>query len=336
MVNDASRLDASVIVLNYNGHHLLNTCLGALMIQSGVSYEVIVVDNGSTDDSVATTRSRYPTIRVIELPTNIGVAAGYNVGFLACSTEFLVTLNNDTAVQPGWLRALVDAARSSSRIGSVASLLCMADHPDMIDSAGISLDILGCAWDRLGGHHKSAAGSAIHDVFGASAGAALYRREMLNDVGLFCGHFFAYLEDVDLAWRARLRGWSAVCVPQALVLHVNSATSGHRSSFKLWHLGRNRLWCIARNYPSPQWLCYLPLIISYDIAASAYHAVIGKTLDPLRGRSRGLRTLRSLRPERSDIQRRRTMTWRMFRQQVSGLGSQESLFMRCRRLLADR
>jgi len=305
----ATSCQVSVIVLNYNGRHLLEACLSGVMHQTDIMYEVILVDNGSQDHSVDFVRKHFPEVRVVELPKNVGVAAGYNVGLRAAQGTYLVTLNNDAVPQAGWLSALVAAVGTYPNVGSVASLVCRADDPSMIDSAGICVDVTGSAWDRLGGYPLNASGTSVREVFGVSAAAALYCRTMLDDVGLFAEHFFAYLEDVDLAWRSRLRGWTAVIAPRAVVVHEHSATSGEGSPFKLWHLGRNRIWCLIRNYPSPACWRFFFVIVGYDIAASVFQAVYCGTWQPLRGRVNGLRAARRILQERSQMQAKRRIGW---------------------------
>lgn len=305
--------NVSVIVLNFDGALLLERCLSSVMQQTDVPFELIVVDNGSSDRSLALVEEQFPDARIIALPENRGVAAGYNAGLRAARGRLLVVLNNDTAVCSGWLRALVDAAGSDRRIGSVASLLCRADAPGVIDSAGICVDITGSAWDQFGGEPRSRVGTSPREVFGACAGAALYTRAMLDDVGLFDPDFFAYLEDVDLAWRARLRGWQTLLQPNAVVLHVHSATAREGSPFKLWHLGRNRVWLLFRTYPAPFCWYALPLIVAYDVMASLYALLVRRDLHALRGRVRGLGTLHRQISHRASIQRRRSVAWSALR-----------------------
>jgi GT2 family glycosyltransferase len=314
-----------VVVLNHNGERFLGPCLDSVLQQRDVEFDVIFVDNGSTDGSVVFVRQQFPAVRIIALGRNSGVAAGYNAGMQAVTGEFIVVLNNDTHVQAGWLRALHDAANTDPTIGAVSSLLCRDDQPDVIDSAGIALNVTGYAWDYLSGCPRTDAGLSARRVFGASAGAALYRRAMLLDVGMFDERFFAYLEDVELAWRARLRGWHAVVAPDAVVLHRHSATSGEGSRFKRWHLGRNRVWLLTQVYPNPSCWCYLPLIAGYDLLASVYHLLVWRDTSAVLGRVRGLRDLGPALRRRAEIQRNRTARWRDVRAAFSPLEGPRAL-----------
>jgi GT2 family glycosyltransferase len=140
-------------------------------------------------------------------------------------------------------------------------------------------------------------------VFGASAGAALYRRAMLEEIGLFDQAFFMYLEDVDLAWRAQLAGWKALYAPQAVVYHLHSATAGQGSAFKRRLLGRNKLWLMAKNYPRHGLMRYLPAIVAYDAMAVAYTLLFQRDINPLKGRIEGLKGLRPMMKKRRRVQR---------------------------------
>ena len=235
----------TVVVVNWNGLSLLRRCLPPVLAQRGVPYEVIVVDNGSSDGSLDWLRRlsatlaaapAAPPVRILASERNLGFAAGNNLAIRESQAPFVATLNNDARPEPGWLAALVAAAEADPKIGSCAAQLVFASRPEVVNSAGIALDRAGIAWDREVGAARHPPGPAT-EVFGASAGAALYRRAMLDDVGLFAESFFMYLEDVDLAWRARLRQWQCVYVPAAVVHHLHSASAGEGSPFKLWHLG---------------------------------------------------------------------------------------------------
>jgi GT2 family glycosyltransferase len=249
---------------------------------------VVLVDNGSTDGSVEWVEAHFSQVRLIRNAHNVGFAAANNQAIRATETEFIATLNNDTRVAPGWLAALVETAGSGPAVGMVASKMLFADQPDTINSAGIALDPLGIAWDRLGGAPDDSDEKASQ-VFGPCAGAALYRRAMLHQIGLFDEDFFAYLEDVDLAWRARWAGWRCLYAPAARVYHVHSATGGEGSPFKNRLLGRNKVWLVVKNYgPTGRLLAYLPLIALYDLAAVAFALFAQGNVHNLLGRLDGL------------------------------------------------
>lgn len=190
-----------------------------------------------------------------------------------------------------------------------AKVLYMAP-PSLIDSAGIEIDRAGFAWNRYNGQPEELDEREPYEVFGPSAAAALYRREMLDDVGLFDEGFFAYYEDVDLAWRARLRGWRCLYVPTARVYHVHSATSGHGSPFKQYYLTRNKLWTTLKNYPAPALWLRLPTILLYDLMADLYRLILERDASSIRGRLAALGGLPTVLHQRRIIQQQRRISRR--------------------------
>ena len=296
----------SVVVVTWNGLHHLRGCLPPVLAQAlpdGAGLEVIVVDNASTDGSrafLADLAARDRRVRVVLNDRNEGFSAPNNRAFRVARGEFVATLNNDAPPRPGWLAALLEPARADGRVGSVASRMVFAHAPDVIQSAGIAVDRAGMAWDRLLGRPAHTSECAPVEVFGASAGAALYRWALLDELGGFDARFFMYLEDVDLAWRAQLAGWRAVYAPAAVVHHAHSASAKEGSPLKNWHLGRNKLWTIAKCYPSPGLQRYLPAIVAYDVASLPYTMAARRDASPLLGR---LAALRGLRPILADRRR---------------------------------
>jgi len=275
----------SVVILNWNGRPFLEPCLQSLQAQSFRNFEVIVVDNGSADGSVELLREQFGWARLIVNEQNRGFAAANNQAIRASDMPFVATLNNDTRPEPDWLGALVAALEANPEVGSCASKMLFADRPGVINSAGIAIDRAGIAWDRLGGQPDEPGEAMPQKVFGACAGAALYRRTMLNEIGLFDEDFFAYLEDVDLAWRAQAAGWRALYVPTARVAHHHSGTAVEGSPFKSRLLGRNKVWLIAKNYPWPHWLW--PAVMAYDVGA-VLAALLRGDVNPAVGRWWGL------------------------------------------------
>ena len=299
---------ASIIVVNWNGKRYLEECLLALLAQTYSPYEVILVDNGSHDGSVDFVAERFPQVRIIENGENLGFAAGNNVAIRVARGDYIVTLNNDTRAEPDWLEELVKVTEADPRIGMCASKMLFYYHTGVLNSTGISLDRAGIAWDRRGGERDDGREREPIEIFGPCAGAALYRQEMLDEVGLFDEDFFAYHEDVDLAWRARSRGWRCMYSPRAVVYHVHSGTGLEGSAFKNRLLGRNKIWTMVKNYPVPQIFLFLPLIAFYDLASAFYSLLKRRDASPLRGRLASLGVLRQMLRKRREIQRRRTLS----------------------------
>ncbi len=281
----------SALVVNRDARDLLLACLDSLergLTDLGGPAEVVVVDNGSSDGSADAVRSRHPRARIVELASNEGFAAGVNAGVAASSGRWLLLLNNDATIEPGAVAALLRAAAGRADVGSLAAQMRFARN-GAINSAGLGVDRLGVAFDRHLGEAPSAAGADVVEVFGASAGAALVRRAMLEEIGGFDASLFMYLDDVDVAWRARMAGWTCLYVPAAVVHHHHSASSVHGSAFKHLHVGRNRVRLLARHATTAQLLRYGPAIVANDLGYVIVAGLGDRTLAPLRGRLQGIR-----------------------------------------------
>lgn len=241
----------SVIIPNYNGRRLLDPCLRALLRQTYAQklIEVILVDDASTDDSVAYVREHYPQVKIVELAHNSGLAAGCNAGARAAASDLLVMLNNDTEPEPGWLAALVEVAEAHPLAGAVASKMLLFDRRDTLHNAG---DVMGAdgiprnrgVWEIDGGQYDTRT-----EVFGGCGGGVAYRRDAWEAAGGFDERLFMYLEDVDLAWRLQLLGWQARFAPAARLYHHLSATGG--GTLASYYTGRNTIWVIAKDMPDP-------------------------------------------------------------------------------------
>ena len=306
---------ASILVVTWNGRPLLERCLPALAAQTLRDRELVVVDNGSTDGSLELIPRVCPDAAVVRSATNRGFAAGNNLGLARCRGRYLALLNNDCLPEPDWLERAV-AVAEASEAGMIATHQLRAAAPTIVDSAGIALDRAAIAWDRGGGRPVADGPGADGwgPLFGPSGGAALYRRELLADVGPFDAELGSYYEDVDLAWRARLRGWRCAEAPDARCLHLGSATGGRNRPLKRFLLGRNKLWVAARCYPGPGLHRYLTAIVAYDLTALAAYAAATRPdrvpaaarLAALRDRLAALRNLPRQLARRRVIQARRT------------------------------
>lgn len=307
----------AVILVNWNGLHHLRTCLPALAAQRHADREIVVVDNGSTDGSVEWILRKWPRVRLIQSGANVGFAAANNAAIRSSDADWVALINNDAVPDPDWLSALAEIALSDERLGSVASLMLFEDDPATINSAGIALDTAGIAWDRLGGAPVSEGGDEA-EVFGASAGAALYRRSALVDVAeigsagrpeYFDERFFMYFEDVDLAWRLRLRGWKSRYAPGARALHRGSASAGEGTPFKNRLLARNKVWTVLKDYPGWPLVRHSPLVLAYDLASAPYRLLFQGQTAALRGRLDALSGIRETMRRRRRVQARRTADW---------------------------
>lgn len=274
----------SVIVVNYNGLRFLQKCLDSLLAQTYKNIEIVLVDNCSADGSASFIKANYPSVRLIENEANLGFALANNIGIKSSSGELVATLNNDTEAAPQWLGSLVDAAISAEDVGMCASKMLFMKRPGIIDSTGVCISRSGACWDR-GMFERDDGQYAFGEVFGPCAGAALYKKKMLDEIGLFDEDFFAYMEDVDLAFRGRLAGWKCMYVPEAVVYHFHGGTAGYGSEFTIYYGNRNIIWNAMKNYPLPMLLASLPFIIARNLAVIPYYTVRGHGLTILRSKA---------------------------------------------------
>jgi GT2 family glycosyltransferase len=280
---------------------MLQTCLESLARQTAADFEIIVVDNGSHDGSARLVHSDWPSVRLLALTHNRGFSGGVNAGFHLARGEYLVLLNNDAQADPDFIASLVAPLRHNRALGATAGIMTFAHQPRLVASAGIRFHRDGVALDDRMLQAVSDLPTTPTPVWGASGGADAYRRAALQDVGCFDEQYFAYLEDVDLAWRLRLRGWETLLNPAAQVRHVYSATGGEGSPFKDWLVARNRWRVIWRCVPTPLLRRDWPLMLQYDLLACALGAARGRWTT-LTGRIAALQQLPALASQRRQIQ----------------------------------
>lgn len=284
----------SVVILNFNGKKYLDDCITSVLAQTFRDYEVIIVDNGSSDGSVEYLETQYPWVKVVKNRENLGFAEGTNTGIRQAKGEYILTLNNDTRMDNRFLECLIRVMKSDGGVGICAPKMIFCDN--RINSAGICISRSGAAWDRGMSEPDKGQYDSQQEVFGSCAGAALYRREMLEEIGLFDEDFFLYMEDVDLAFRGRLAGWKCFYVPDAKVHHVYGGTTGVGSDLSVYYGNRNILWYVVKDFPGRLLIISLPWIIGRCLAVVPYYARMGKgriilksKLDALRGLPRMLR-----------------------------------------------
>lgn len=288
---------ASVIIPNWNGIKLLKPCLDSLRRQTLAPIEIIVVDNASTDNSLAVLNAEYPEVRVLAQKHNSGYTGGCNAGLRAARGRYLVLLNNDTEAEPDWLAQLVRGLSLHPEAGMATSRIMLFDRRDILNAAGDNYGRNGLPDSRGVWQQYSPEYTSLCYVFGGSGGAVAYRREMLAQVGLFEESFFMWCEDVDMSWRSQLAGWKCVYVPDAVIYHHLSATGG--GALASYYVGRNTLWVIARNYPPGLFRKYRRHIWSaqWRIMVSALKAWRGEAARArLRGQVAGLLTMGRWRP----------------------------------------
>ena len=241
--------NTAIVIPNWNGAHHLPECLDSLAGQTLDATEVVVVDNGSRDDSVELLEDRYPWVQVIRHAENLGFSAAVNRGIQATTTEFIALLNNDTRVEPDWLERLVNAMQRWPQASFAACKMLRYDPPHRIDSAGDRFSLLAGAGVNLGAGEPRNARSQLAWTFGACAGAAIYRRALFDDIGRFDEDFFLVFEDVDLDLRAQVAGHRCLYVPDAIVYHKRGASTDNASMEVRSRTWRNAIWVAGKNLP---------------------------------------------------------------------------------------
>ena len=318
----------SVIIPTWNGKQFLQVCLDSLSQQTYGDFETILVDNGSSDGTVPYVREHYPWVTLVELAENCGFSGGNNRGLQECSGEYIVTLNNDTQTAPDFLTELVKAVEADGKIGMVAAKMLNFHQNGRIDSIGINATTNGMGQNIGVGEQDAGQHDTTVEPFGACAGAALYRRTMLEETGFFDGDFFAYYEDLDLAWRGRLSGWRAVKAPGAVVQHIHSATGGRMSAFTVYHVHRNKWYVLLKNWPITLILIHLHRIILQDLAALILAALRGRLAAALRARLRVLGDLPVILRKRHAVQSLRTAPVLEIEQLLTSGNSMLQVFVR--------
>ncbi|MDE5865392.1 MAG: glycosyltransferase family 2 protein, partial [Lachnospiraceae bacterium] len=224
-------MDITVVIPNYNGINYLPECLQALESEhqypSTPDFSILVVDDCSTDGSVRLISERFPDVKTILLSENTGFCHAVNVGIQEVNTPYIILLNNDTKVKSGFIKALYTAIQRNPRVFSVSAKMLMWDKPELIDDAGDYYCALGWAYARGKGRPAASYDKPVN-VFSACGGAAIYSKSGFNKIGLFDENHFAYLEDLDIGYRARINGFINLYEPQAEVLHFGSASTGSR------------------------------------------------------------------------------------------------------------
>lgn len=251
----------SVVIPNYNGEKFLKICLQSLSEQSFTDFEVVFVDNGSIDNSCSIISLCYPEVHLIRLDRNYGFSRAVNEGIKASKGEYVVLLNNDTEAERDWLRNLVKCIESDRKIFSCSSKMIQYIDRSKIDDAGDQYNILGWAYKR-GDNDSKDCYCMDEEIFSSCAGAAIYRKQVFEEIGNFDESFFAYMEDVDISYRAKIFGYKNVFCSSAIIYHIGSGTSGSKyNSFKVKLASRNNVYVVLKNMPLPQLLLNSPFLV---------------------------------------------------------------------------
>ena len=298
--------EVSVIVVNWNGRALLSECLESLRKQVYTCFSTVLVDNGSTDGSVDFVGKKFPEVRIITLPENLGFSVANNMAIRSVGSNYVALLNNDAVAHPFWLNNLVAALKSAPEAGFAASKILLYEERSAIDRAGDSYTTAGTGLLRGRG-----AGAGDYDrkewVFGACAAAGLYRMGMFKDIGLFDEDFFLLYEDVDLSFRAQLRNYRCLYVPEATVYHKSSSSIVHDSPTSVYYSHRNLEWVYLKNMPARLIRKSIIFHMIYNVAACLYFLGNGRIVDFFRAKRDALKGLSGVFQKRRGIQKNRVV-----------------------------
>jgi hypothetical protein len=300
--------ETSVIVINMNGLQFLEACFSALGRQTYTDFETLLVDNGSTDRSIEFVKENFPHVSVVALGRNFGFGGGNNKGILAARGKYIVLLNNDTEVEPNWLAELVRGIASDPKVAMCASKLVFADNPGIVDSAGDEIAWFGQTFTYR--YYPAEHPDVIRPrrCFSACAGAALYRRDVLDELGLFDDLYgLGYYEDIDLGFRAQLRGYECLYIPTAMVRHKVSGSMKRNHDRYIYLNQRNVEYVLLINYPVFLLVSGLPLHLLYMVGSFLAHLIRGEGVPYVRAKIEVLRTMPTVLRKRSQIQQKRVL-----------------------------
>ena len=248
-----------IVIPNYNGNKYLKECIDSLYTQTYSNFRIIIIDNCSTDSDYKWL-DNYKNLIFKKLDKNYGFDKAVNEGIKLSNSEYVVLLNNDTVAKENWLEELTKCIERDKKIFSVCSKMLRYEDKNLIDDAGDEYNILGWGYKRGDGQHISKYNNT-EEVFSSCAGAAIYRRSILDKIGYFDEHFFAYMEDVDISYRAKIHGYKNIYCADAQIYHIGSATSGSKyNSFKVKLAARNNVYVPYKNMPILQLLINLPFL----------------------------------------------------------------------------
>lgn len=306
----------TVVIVNFNGGEMICQCLAALKQQQFRDFVTVVVDNNSTDGSVAAIRQRYAQVQILALDRNMGFAGGVNHALRTHARGPLVALlNPDAFPAPDWLEKLVEAAQTHPEFAAFGSRMYSDEKQQHLDGVGDAYHVSGLPWRQGHGCANSARHDHQREIFAPCAAAALYRLSALQSVDLLDEEFFLYVEDVDLGFRLRLAGYRALYVPQACIQHIGSAFVGRNSDFQVYHGHRNLVWVFVKNMPGMLFWLFLPLHVALNLVTLVWFALRGKGELIFRAKQDALKGIPRYWEKRQAVQAgRKVGVWAILRQ----------------------
>lgn len=264
----------SVLVLNYNGLCYLENFMKSIMKTDYPNFKIVFVDNGSTDGSLEFIRKNYPDVQIIAFDNNYGFAEAYNRSIEMVDSDILLLINNDIEVDKNWLRELVSHI-SDDGVASIAPKIKFIENKEVINSAGGNCDIYGVAWNRGNGEKDLGQYDRPDEVFYVNGAVLIFKKSVWKDVGPFDSRYFMYAEEVDWCWRARLKGYKVIYVPNSIVFHKWQGSS-KKTPF-VYLMERNWLCNMLKNYEAKTLIQIIPIYAFLKMLKSVWLAFKGKT-----------------------------------------------------------
>ncbi len=309
---DPGNYQVSVIIVNFNAGAWIERCLASVCAQTLPPFEVILVDNASSDGSANNIGDKFPSVVVIFASQNMGFSAANNLAVRTVSSQsaWLVLLNPDAFPEPVWLENLLNAAQRNPEYAVFGSRLMDANNPSILDGAGDAYHPSGLVWRSGHGQPFDSRQYETKEIFSACAAAAMIRKDAFLKAGGFDEDFFCFLEDVDLGFRLRLLRYGCLYVPESVAYHVGSAVTGRRSDFSLYHGHRNLVWTFVKNMPPVLFWTLLPLHLALNVASVIYFVARGKGRLILRAKWDSIKGMPKMWRKRKLIQSTRVATIR--------------------------
>lgn len=322
-MHSATSSSPDVIIVNYNSGSLLRSCINSLRDQTRPPGRIIVVDNASADGSVDSI-DLATNVEIYRSVENLGFAKGNNWALARSEADLVALLNPDTLADRDWLRQLCDAADTFPDAAAFGSCQVAYESADRLDGIGDIFHLSGAAWRDGYGSSKSGRKLKPREIFSPCAAAALYRRQALMEIGGFDEDYFCYMEDVDVGFRLRLQGYAARFVPDALVRHVGSATTGGQNSdFAVYHGHRNLVWTFIKDVPSPMFWLLIPGHILLNIGSLLWFTLRGQGRVIWRAKWAAIRGIPLMWQKRKSVQAKRRVSasaiWRVMDKRSIGV-----------------
>ena len=297
----------SIIILNFNAGKLLEECVDSILHSNYKNYEIIVVDNDSKDNSHVQCKEKFPSINLIENKKNLGYCEGNNVGIRSSKGEFVIILNPDTIVDPSWIDELLLAYQKSGD-GIYQPKFLTIGNESVIQSTGNMIQLFGFGYSRNKGDKDENQFNEIEIIDYASGTCLFTSKKIITQLDLFDSFLFAYHDDLDLCWRAKMQGIQSYYVPNSIVFHPSEGFSFKWSNFKFFLLERNRLYCLFTHYSKTTILKLLPSLILVDIAVSFFYLKNGFFFEKIKASLSIIKNLGVIQSRYDEIQEKRTIS----------------------------